>query len=168
MVLRRAVTAVAVVALLAVLVSAIYLLWLGDRFFAVQSDSMAPAIHTGDLVIVAPPLADGSYAVGQVITFHPTPGYTTTHRIADINAAGIETKGDANATPDVSQIQPGQVAGVVTAVIPYAGYAAVTLQEPVGWIAIALAIALVLLAWELTHTRKRAVPDADPESNEVP
>ena len=158
MYLRRAFTAVVVVALLAVLVSAIYLLSQGGRYFAVQSGSMEPTIHAGDLVIVRPPPADGSYSVGQIITFHPTPGYTTTHRIADINSDGIETKGDANATPDVSRIQSGQIAGVVTAVIPFGGYVAVFLQQPLGWVVLILVLALGFLLWELAHVKRKSAP----------
>lgn len=167
MIFRRAVTAVVVVALLTVLLSAMYLLSQGYRYFAVQSGSMEPTIRSGDLVIVGPPPADGSYSVGQIITFHPTPGYTTTHRIADISSDGIATKGDANATPDVSRIQPGQIAGVVTAVVPFGGYVAIFLQQPLAWVVVILGVALVFLVWELARMRQK--PDlsvsSDPEGS---
>jgi signal peptidase len=154
MLVRRAATAAAMLALLAVLLGAIVLLVQGYHYFAVQSDSMEPTIRSGDLVVVAPAHADGVYEPGQIITFHPTPGYTTTHRVNDVNESGIETKGDANATPDVSRIQSDQVVGEVTFVLPYVGYAAVFLQQPLGWISFVLAVVVIVLLWQLMHSKR--------------
>ena len=65
---------------------------------------MSPALGRGDLVVDAPVTTTTTYQVGDIITFHPTPGYTTTHRIVAVDAAGISTRGDANATADLGQI----------------------------------------------------------------
>jgi signal peptidase len=158
MLLRRAITAAVIVALLAALLGAIFLLTQGYRYFAVQSDSMVPTLRSGDLVIDAPPSSDDAYQPGDIITFHPTPGFTTTHRVFALDAQGITTKGDANATPDVSPIQAGQVVGIVKFSLPYVGYLAICLQQPRGWVALALVLVILFLAWELVASRNRAKP----------
>ena len=88
---------------------------------------MSPAFGQGDLVIDVPTTTSTTYQVGDIITFHPTPGYTTTHRIVAVDAAGITTKGDANPSSDVGFIQPAMVAGRVAFSVPFGGYVAVFL-----------------------------------------
>lgn len=122
----------------------------GVRFFAVESGSMAPFMKTGDLVVDVPITPDTKLVVGDVITFHPTPGYTTTHRIVSIDAAGIQTKGDANPSADVGQIPAKSVVGRVIAVIPFFGYVATFFRQPAGIAALVLVMVALYLAWDLT------------------
>ncbi len=166
MILRRTLAVAVVVALLACFGSAAFAWSQGDRFFAVQSDSMVPTLHSGDLVVVAPATSPAVFLVGDVITFHPTAGYTTTHRIAAIDATGITTKGDANATVDAGQLQPGQIVGRVSATLPFAGYVAVFLQQPFGLVALLLLIVALAVAWELIRKRGEAQDNADVNSTE--
>jgi signal peptidase I len=163
MILRRAATAVVIVVLLAALVSAVFLLSQHYHFFAVQTDSMAPTIRSGDLVIDAPPPTGGSFSVGQIITFQPTAKVVTTHRIHAIGENGIETKGDANTTPDVGTIQSNQVVGTVSFVIPYAGYVAVFLQQPLAWLSIVLVLVALFLLLQLRSTRDRSLSTPSPD-----
>jgi signal peptidase len=99
----------------------------------------AYAINTGTLVVDMPVTPATVLAVGDVITFHPTPAYTVTHRIVAIGKDGITTKGDANPSTDVGAIQPSMVAGRVAFTVPYGGYVAVFFQQP------ALVVALLAL-----------------------
>ncbi len=112
MTLRRAVAFASVMALVSVIGGRWRYAWSsGVRFYAVDSGSMSPTFNTGDLVVDMPVTPTTVYHVGDVVTFHPTPGYTATHRIAAIGPDGITTKGDANPSSDVGPIQPGMIAG---------------------------------------------------------
>ena len=92
------------------------------------------------------------YQVGDVVTFHPTPGYTATHRIVAIGKDGITTKGDANPSSDVGVIQPSMIAGRVAFSIPYGGYVAIFLRNPVGVARCSSPlIGLLAVAWEPTR-----------------
>jgi signal peptidase I len=170
MTLRRILTFTAVAALVALAGAFAYAWSNGMRFYAVESGSMSPAMHQGDLVVDAPTTATATYWVGEIITFHPTPGYITTHRIVAIDAAGISTKGDANSTADLGKIPPKNVVGRVIAVVPYGGYVATFFRQPAGIFALVLVIVALYIGWELVRVRKPDAPsgpdtDADTESD---
>ena len=66
------------------------------RIFVVHTGSMTPTIPSRSAVIVR----EGSYHVGQVISFE-SPNGIVTHRLVARNAQGLlTTKGDANRTAD--------------------------------------------------------------------
>lgn len=63
-----------------------------------SSDSMAPAIETGDLYFVH---TDASVSTGDVVTFESDEyGELVTHRVVGEKPAGYVTKGDANPSTD--------------------------------------------------------------------
>lgn len=157
MTFRRILTLTTAAALVAVVGVAVYAWSNGVRYYAVESGSMSPAMNAGDLVIDAPTTATTAYQIGDIITFHPTPGYITTHRVVAVDAAGISTKGDANSTTDLGQIPPTSVVGRVVAVVPFAGYVATFFRQPAGLAALLLGIVALYLAWGLVRGRK---PDA--------
>ncbi|MGH2573076.1 MAG: signal peptidase I [Actinomycetota bacterium] len=78
----------------------------GYRIMVVTSGSMLPQFGPEDALLVRTVDA-GAIAVGDIVTFR-TAGDKglTTHRVIEIRGAGeqtlFQTKGDANATPDVS------------------------------------------------------------------
>jgi len=151
MTLRRILTLAAVAALVAVVGGAGYAWSNGVRFYAVDSGSMSPTFNTGALVVDLPVTPTTVYEVGDVVTFHPTPGYTATHRIVAIDTDGITTKGDANPSNDVGFIQPSMVAGRVAFSIPYGGYVAIFLRNPVEVVALLVLLIGLAVAWELTE-----------------
>lgn len=119
----------------------------GYRLFAITSGSMVPALGVGDLAVTQPP---GSvYALGDVITFHSGTGKLTTHRISKIDDGAIQTRGDANVTPDVSLQDAGNVVGRVIRVIPHAGFVLVFFRQPTGVLALVAALVNLVLLWEL-------------------
>lgn len=134
----------------------------GVRFYGVESGSMAPAFGQGDLVIDVPTTTSTTFQVGDVITFHPTPGYTTTHRIVALDDAGITTKGDANRSSDLGQIPPSSVVGRVVAVVPFGGSVAAFFRQPAGIAALLVGIIALYIAWGLVTGRK-----PDPSSDSV-
>ncbi len=127
----------------------------GVAFYAVDSGSMSPAFDTGALVVDLPVTRTTVLEVGDVVTFHPTPGYTVTHRIVAIGKDGITTKGDANPSSDIGYIQPSMIAGRVAFSVPYAGNAVALLRNPVG--VAALLVLLIGLAVRLGADRRQAL-----------
>jgi len=92
----------------------------------VLTGSMAPAIHTGD-VIITTPVSRKTPAIGDVIAyqakrFNGDSVAVFSHRIVggDIES-GFIVKGDANKTPDTQRPMRGDILGVVIFVIPYIG-----------------------------------------------
>jgi signal peptidase I len=160
MTLRRIVTLAVVAALVAVGCGLAYAWSQGVRFYAVESGSMSPAIAEGSLVVDAPTTGTTTYQVGEIITFHPTPGYTVTHRVVAIDASGITTKGDANTTDDIGQIPPASVVGQVIVVVPYGGYVAAFFRQPAGIFALILLVVALYVAWELLRGIKPHAPDS--------
>ena len=128
----------------------------GVRFYAVDSGSMSPTFDAGALVIDLPVTPATTYQVGDVVTFHPTPGYTATHRVVAIEKDGIATKGDANPSNDIGFIQPSMIAGRVAFSVPYGGYVAVFFQQPAGVAALLLMIIGLVVVWELTQSEPAA------------
>ncbi len=138
------------------------------RFYAVDSGSMSPTFNTGALVVDLPVTPTTVFHVGDVITFHPTPGYTATHRIAAIGPDGIATKGDANPSRDVGSIQPNMIVGRVAFSVPYGGYVAVFFQNPVGVVALLLLLLALMAVWQLTSGTPVARPAETTPAEDTP
>lgn len=77
---------------------------------AIASGSMAPRIAVGD-VVVGSPIAFDDVRAGQVVTV-PLPGHSDvqlTHRVHEVTADGLVTKGDANRVADSTPVVDGPV-----------------------------------------------------------
>ena len=72
-----------------------------------------------------------------------------THRITDVVAAGIHTKGDGNRTADVWTIPPHMVQGVEQTRLPLLGYLAVYFKQPTGVASLATSMLGLFLLWRL-------------------
>lgn len=160
MTIKRILAFAATVTLVAVAGVVVYGWSNGVRFYAVESGSMSPAFGQGDLVIDTATSPATEFRVGDVITFHPTPGFTTTHRIVAVDATGISTQGDANPSPDLGQIKHDSIVGRVVGVIPFGGYLAMFFRQPAGVAALVGIMVLLYLAWELLFVRKPAAHGA--------
>lgn len=155
-VVKRASTALLLVAMLGAIVGSAVAWSLGYRVYAVQTGSMSPAYPTGALVVDVPPAADGG-ATGSVITFDLGDGLVT-HRVYGTTSAGVTTKGDANLTPDSWTIPPRAVVGQVVATVPRMGYVLVFFKQPAGVAAVMGGLLSMVLLWQLFF------PDIDDES----
>src|SRR3972149_10295523 len=82
------------------------------QVFVVSSGSMAPAIPTGSVVVVAP---QTEYKFGDVITFYNSASKkeTTTHRVVGNPDGQYRTAGDANDSVDPGPIPAERVIGSV-------------------------------------------------------
>ncbi|MBI3745611.1 MAG: signal peptidase I [Chloroflexi bacterium] len=121
----------------------------GHRLFVVGGGSMEPSIHLGSAVFVEPVPAT-SLAVGDVVTIEVGPEHAIfTHRITRLvdrpDGLWIETKGDANETPDPSIIPATAVLGRVQLTVPGLGYVVAALSQPSG-VGAALGLAGLLVA----------------------
>jgi signal peptidase len=154
----RRVLDVALVLLIAAALAGVFfgriLPMLGPTTLVVRGPSMAPAIPLGALVVTTPVEA-AALAVGDVVSIRVGPEQAVfTHRIVRVVARQgeiwIETKGDANDTPDPAIIPASSVVGRVSLTMPALGYLVVLLSSLSGvLLLIGLAGVLLLGAWIL-------------------
>ena len=125
---------VAVVAIAALAVLLVAAPFLGYHIDTVMSGSMAPAIGTGDLVLIGP-VNPASIHAGQVIAFTSVHG-TVSHRVVAVDQSPLrfETKGDANEGPDPNAVMPSQVVGQVLFNVPFVGFVSHFIRSPFGLI----------------------------------
>ena len=96
---------------------------LGWESVAITSESMAPSIETGDVVVAAPRDGEG-LDPGMVVVFRdPARSGLITHRIISVDQDGrYVTRGDASHEPDSTPLPPENVVGVGRLLVPLAGY----------------------------------------------
>jgi signal peptidase I len=89
----------------------------------VSSDSMAPGIRTGD-VVISIPVDASTVKAGQVLLVESPDhaGQLRLHRMVGVNEAGeLITKGDANPTDDSTPVARAAVQGVAFLKVPFVG-----------------------------------------------
>jgi signal peptidase I len=124
----------------------------GYRAYVIRTGSMSPAFPAGTLIVDTP--VTGRPHVGDVITFR-TPAGPVTHRVHSLPSNGdIETKGDANRTPDAWKVQRRHVTGHVIRAVPRGGYALVFFQQPTGVPSLVMFSLAIMFAWSLFFPSK--------------
>ncbi len=122
----------------------------------VRSDSMAPAINRGDLVIARAASA-GDIAVGDVISVRNNAGVLVTHRVVTVDPFGshiqFTLKGDANEVPD-AQVYNVTSLDKALWTVSNAGYPLSAAIGPAGIFVGGLLVAA--LAWVVTGPWRRA------------
>ena len=125
----------------------------------VRSDSMAPEINRGDLVLARAASA-GEVAVGDVISVENRAGVRVTHRVVTVDPYGssiqFTLKGDGNAVPD-SQVYNETSIDKVLWTVPKLGYPLRFAIGPVGIFVGGLLVAA--LAWVVSGPWRRAASD---------
>jgi signal peptidase I len=89
----------------------------------VSSDSMAPRIRTGD-VVISIPVDPSAVKIGRVILVKSPDhvGQLRLHRLVGLNEAGeLITKGDANPTEDSTPVARSALRGVAFLRVPFVG-----------------------------------------------
>lgn len=118
----------------------------------VMSGSMEPAIHTGSVVVIKP---EKNYTVGEVITFgkDTKKNIPTTHRIAEMRVQDgkyvYRTKGDANKTSDMNEVQESAIIGKVLFSIPFLGFVLDFAKKPLGFALLVILPAVAIIADEV-------------------
>ena len=152
---------VVLVVILALLLVGVRLV--GLRPMCVLSGSMEPTYHTGSLIYVKP-CAPEDVQVGDAITFVLNEDLdVVTHRVISIDAENehFYTQGDANDAPDGAPVYFKNLIGRPVFTIPYLGYVSHWVSNPPGmYLAIAIAIVLIVLAFLPDMLRKAAEADA--------
>jgi signal peptidase len=130
----------------------------GRLTFVVSGPSMVPALAVGSAIIVEP-VDPATLAVGDIVSVRNGPTRAVfTHRITRIVQRGgsswLETKGDANGSPDPSLVPATDVLGRVSMAIPVAGYLLAVGSHPGGMVMVtAVGLLLLVAAWLLDPKR---------------
>jgi signal peptidase I len=133
--------------------------WLaGWRLDRVATNSMAPAIPRGSLVVLKP-VAPASVRVGDVVAyreaFHPT--VHVVHRVVEANRGSVghvfRTQGDANGEPDRELVMGTALVGEPAFVLPHGGGLAQVITDPRAP-AVLLGLPLVWFMVALVRSRR--------------
>src|SRR3954447_21556526 len=119
----------------------------GWRPYIIESGSMEPRIKVGDVVLSSPE-QDPQKLLGHVTTFNDPgrPGKIKTHRVIKINDDGtLQTKGDANQTPDSLAVPLDQVRGIGRLLVRWVALPLIWFSAG-AWLKLALFILSLLLA----------------------
>lgn len=101
----------------AVVLVCLLIVALGWSPTVVTSDSMSPAIRSGDVVLVDPGATD--IGPGAVIQFRDPEGSLMLHRVVDVAPSGeVRTRGDANLQADRRPVAPELILGRGVVLIP--------------------------------------------------
>jgi signal peptidase len=116
------------------------------RATVVRSDSMAPHLRTGDIVILSS--ASPDLRVGQIVRYRDPAhaGRYLLHRVTAISPDGtaIPTGGDANAEPDTTIVTRDAIEGTARWRLPTVGLPVVLLRDNLGGVAVGLTVLLVV------------------------
>jgi signal peptidase I len=132
----------------------------------ITSDSMAPGIRRGD-VVIASPLEPSAIISGTVVVFEDTQERgLVTHRVIGVNNDGsYRTKGDANMFADSTPLTSDRVVGEGQVLVPLIGLPVLwSLHGAWHW-SLLSAFSLLLALWAATAyrdpwTESRSDPDA--------
>lgn len=128
----------------------------GLRLLSIQTDSMYPAIHSGDLIIDTAVKDPKDLRKEDVITFWTVINgerVLNTHRIENIYDGGgyliFETKGDANQQVDPLTVHESELVGKYKVRIPGIGKVFDYLQETEGFLIIVVIPVLIFFIYHL-------------------
>lgn len=126
--------------------------------YTIVSPSMVPSINVLDVVITKRVDNPSDLDKGDIITFNSTDyrysGVTVTHRIQNIVKTSngeylFTTKGDNNNTADSSRISFNEIYGKVLFRIPKIGYIQYYLSSILGWVAIIVVPAVMIIGYDI-------------------
>lgn len=126
--------------------------------YTIVSPSMVPAINVLDVVVTMRVNSPEDLEKGDIITFNSTDyrysGVLVTHRIVNIEKTSsgeylFTTKGDNNNTQDSSRISFDEIYGRVLFRIPKIGYIQYYLSSVLGWVAIIIVPAVMIIGYDI-------------------
>ena len=133
-----------------------------DMYF-VRSESMAPVINLGDLVISGPigGLITGEVKPGTIVTFEMAKNKLITHRVLSVSGNKLVTKGDALEDPDPFSVTMSQVKGIYLFRIPGVGYVTSFIRTRLGWWLLIIVPAIVLISLLIKDIVKEALSSSE-------
>lgn len=138
----------AIIAILVLLLFTLFPIKGNYQIKIVQSGSMEPDIRIGSIVVIKP---SASYAVGDIVTFgkDTKKNVPTTHRIFSSRVVDgvllFTTKGDANKSPDTTEIRQDEIHGKVLFDIPFLGYIIDLARKPLGFVIFIVIPAMIII-----------------------
>jgi signal peptidase I len=138
----------------------------GWRPYVIESGSMLPRIHVGDVVLASPvAAADRKELLGRVTVFDSpeVPGKVITHRVVRLEGSQLVTKGDANAGVDSAKITMASVRGLGRLLVRWVGLPLIWLQtRQWQWLLLFLA-SMALAVMALVQDQEEGSDDRDPD-----
>ncbi len=141
--------------------------------YTIVSPSMVPSINVLDVIVTKRVDNPEDLKKGDIITFNSTDyrysGVLVTHRIIDIEKTSsgeylYTTKGDNNNTQDSSRISFNEIYGRVLFRIPKIGYIQYYLSSILGWVAIIIAPAVMIIGYDI-YKLVKTLKSGDKRSN---
>ena len=126
--------------------------------YTIVSPSMVPSINVLDVVVTMRVDDPENLKKGDIITFNSTEysysGVTITHRISNIDKTSngqylFTTKGDNNNTEDSARTSFDKIYGKVLFRIPKIGYIQYYLSSILGWVAIIVVPAVMIIGYDI-------------------
>lgn len=119
---------------------------MGYQEMAVLSGSMEPNIPVGSVVFVDDDIDPATLETGDVVTYYMNEDTFVTHRVQSIDTAAqtLVTKGDNNNVDD-GNIAFSQIFGKAVFWVPYLGFLTIYMKTPIGIMAITVTIVLIIL-----------------------
>ena len=143
--------------------------------YTIVSPSMVPSINVLDVVVTMRVNSPEDLKKGDIVTFNSTDyrysGVRVTHRIYDIEKTSdgeylFTTKGDNNNTQDSSRISFNEIYGRVLFRIPKIGYIQYYLSSILGWVAIIIVPAVLIIVYDIYKLIK-TLRSSDSSKNDV-
>ena len=143
---------------------------LGHQLVVIRGGSMEPAIHLGSMTDVSQ-VRPADLRPGDVVMLKDANGTLVSHRIVQIvqqpDGVYVETKGDANDSPDPVTTPASSVVGRVDLAIPGLGYLVYLLTVPIGVVSLlGLAMTLFLAILLLEDLEREAAEESELEPYE--
>ena len=143
--------------------------------YTIVSPSMVPSINVLDVVVTMRVNSPEDLKKGDIVTFNSTDyrysGVLVTHRIVDIEETSsgeylFTTKGDNNNTQDSSRISFDKIYGRVLFRIPKIGYIQYYLSSVLGWVAIIIVPAVMIIGYDIFKLIKTLKNDNKGDNSE--
>lgn len=126
----------------------------GMRYLAVATNSMAPTIPQGSLIVIKK-VPTTQLGIGDVITYERGSNNQVTHRITKVRADGtFQTQGDGNSSPDELSVSSQQIIGKNLISIPLLGKLSLFMRNSWGIVAIVGSLSAFWLARYLVKLSK--------------
>ena len=136
----------------------------GWRPYVVESDSMAPRIRAGD-VVLSSPISEfvARDLVGHVIVFDDPniPGRVVTHRVASADGDQLRTKGDANPQVDSQPIGEDRVRGLGRLLVRFVGLPFIWIHRGQWFWLLIFLVSMIIAAWATNR-------DQEPDEQDPP
>lgn len=152
----------------------------GSQMLIVTSGSMAPTVLAGDAIVIGRPVPN-ALRPGTIVTFSgpDNQGRLTTHRISSLrptpNGLYLQTKGDANESPDPNFVAASAVVGTGQLRLPYVGRWLAIYESP-RWRLLGFGVPILLIGVAEVvglvrgdrQRSGRSAPAASPHSTSTP